>query len=56
MDEDAPAVPDVSSPADDGRTAIDEFMRIDIRTARIVAAERVAKSKKLMKLEVDLAS
>ena len=44
-----PAVPE-----GDGRLSIDEFMRIDIRAARIVAAERVTKSKKLMKLEVDL--
>lgn len=50
----APAPPDASVPADDGRISIDEFMRIDIRAARIVAAERVPKSKKLMKLEVDL--
>lgn len=39
---------------DDGRVAIDEFMRIDIRAARVLAAERVPKSKKLLKLEVDL--
>lgn len=50
----APATPDAQAPDDDGRIAIDEFMRIDIRAARIVAAERVPKSKKLMKLEVDL--
>lgn len=45
---DAPAVPA------DSRLSIDEFMKIDIRAARIVAAEKVAKSRKLMKLEVDL--
>ena len=44
----APAPPDASVPADDGRISID--------AARIVAAERVPKSKKLMKLEVDLGS
>lgn len=38
----------------DTRVSIDEFLKIDIRAARVVAAERVAKSRKLMKLEVDL--
>ena len=42
------------APQDDTRISFDEFMRIDIRAARIMAAERVPKSKKLMKLEVDL--
>jgi methionyl-tRNA synthetase len=41
-------------PVDDGRVNFDEFMRIDIRAGRILAAERVPKSKKLLKLEVDL--
>jgi methionyl-tRNA synthetase len=36
------------------RISIDEFSRIDLRTARIVAADRVPKSKKLMRLEIDL--
>jgi len=40
--------------AQDSRVSIEEFLRIDIRAARIVAAERVAKSRKLMKIEVDL--
>jgi methionyl-tRNA synthetase len=47
-----PAPPPAS--VDDGRIGFEEFMRVDIRAARIVAAERVPKSKKLMKLEVDL--
>ena len=33
---------------------IDDFARVDIRVAKIVEAERVAKSKKLLKLQVDL--
>ena len=34
--------------------AIDAFAGIDMRVAKIVEAERVAKSKKLIKLQVDL--
>ncbi|MGE3841350.1 MAG: methionine--tRNA ligase [Vicinamibacterales bacterium] len=33
---------------------IEDFMRIDLRVARILEAERVPKSKKLLKLRVDL--
>jgi methionyl-tRNA synthetase len=54
----APAPPAaVAAPApaaDDTRISIDDFMKIDLRVATIVAAERVANSKKLVKLEVDL--
>ncbi len=42
------------APAADTRLSIDEFMRIDLRTAVVAAAERVPKSKKLLKLQVDL--
>lgn len=38
----------------DTRLSIDEFLKIDIRAARVVAAEKVPKSRKLMKLDVDL--
>ena len=38
----------------DSRLSIDEFMRIDLRAARVIAAERVPNSKKLVKLQVDL--
>ena len=31
----------------------DEFMKVDLRVAKILEAERVPKSKKLMKLRVD---
>jgi methionyl-tRNA synthetase len=48
--ETAPAVP----APEDSRVAIDDFLKLDIRVARIVTAERVPKSKKLVKLEVDL--
>ena len=41
-------------PAEDSRVGIEEFLKLDIRAARIVTAQRVPKSRKLMALEVDL--
>ena len=38
----------------DTRVSIDEFMRIDLRVGRVLAAERVPNSRKLIKMEVDL--
>jgi methionyl-tRNA synthetase len=40
--------------AADNRISIDEFMKVDLRVARVIAAERVPNSKKLMKLSIDL--
>jgi methionyl-tRNA synthetase len=57
-----PAAPSAASPtvapapSDDARIAIDEFMKIDLRAARILEAEAVPKSKKLIKLRVDAGS
>jgi len=48
------ATPAPVPPVEDLRVGIEDFLKLDIRAARIVAAERVPKSKKLMKLEVDL--
>jgi methionyl-tRNA synthetase len=48
----APATPP-PAPADD-RIGIEDFQKVRLRTAKIVAAERVPKSNKLMRLEVDL--
>jgi len=36
------------------RISLDDFMRVDLRVARVVAAERVPKSKKLVKMVVDI--
>jgi methionyl-tRNA synthetase len=47
----APAPP---AAAADARISIDEFMKIDLRVARVLSAERVPNSRKLMKLEIDL--
>jgi methionyl-tRNA synthetase len=58
-----PATPPAAAPppqaapaaaAPEARLSIDEFMKIDLRVARVVSAERIATSKKLMKLEIDL--
>ncbi len=48
-----PAAVEPSTPRDE-RISIDEFMKIDLRVARIVSAERVPNSRKLMKLAIDL--
>jgi len=40
--------------APEARISIDEFMKIQLRVAKIVAAERVPNSKKLIKLEVEV--
>ena len=42
------------APPLDTRISIDDFMKVELRVARIIAAEAVPKSKKLMKLQVDL--
>jgi methionyl-tRNA synthetase len=39
--------------ATDGRIAIDDFMRVELRVAKVLEAEAVPKSKKLIKLKVD---
>jgi methionyl-tRNA synthetase len=53
----APATAAASAPAaasTDGRISIDDLMKIDLRVARVLAAERVPNSKKLLKLQIDL--
>jgi methionyl-tRNA synthetase len=55
----APAAPP-ASPASawpmEQRISIDDFMKIDLRVAKVTAAERVPNSKKLVKLSIDLGS
>ncbi len=48
-----PAAPAPAGSTDD-RISIDEFMKTDLRVARILAAERVPNSRKLIKMAVDL--
>ena len=50
---DPTAVATPATPPDD-RIAIEDFQRVRLRTARVLVAERVPKSNKLMRLEVDL--
>ncbi len=55
----APAVP-LAQPAEpvpapaDARISIDDFMKVELRVAKVLAAERVPNSKKLIKMEVDV--
>ncbi len=39
-----------------GQITIEDFMKIDLRTGKILEAERVKKSKKLIKLKIDIGS
>jgi methionyl-tRNA synthetase len=43
-------------PAPLSRITIDDFMKVELRVAKVLAAERVPKSKKLLKLSVDVGS
>jgi methionyl-tRNA synthetase len=57
-----PAVPPSPAPASevpqtqttDSRIAIDDFMKVELRVAKVLEAEAVPKSKKLVKLKVDV--
>jgi len=45
-------MPGTSVPSD--RISIDDFMKVELRVAKVLAAERVPKSKRLLKLQVDV--
>ena len=49
----APATPPVPA-AIDNRISIDDFMKVDLRVAKVLAAEKVPNSRKLMKLSIDV--
>jgi methionyl-tRNA synthetase len=49
----AAAASPAAAPADNQIT-IDEFLRIDLRVAKVLAAEKVPNSRKLMKLSIDV--
>ena len=38
----------------DGRITIDDFMKVDLRVAKVLTAEKVPNSRKLMKLTIDV--
>ncbi|MBI3808596.1 MAG: methionine--tRNA ligase [Nitrospirae bacterium] len=46
-----PAVP-TAAPVSPAQITIDEFMKIQLKTAKVISAERVPKSEKLLKLQV----
>jgi methionyl-tRNA synthetase len=48
----APAAPPAAPEPE--RVGVEDFLKLDLRVARVVAAERVPKSRKPLKLEVDL--
>ena len=48
------AVGGAVAPAVDNRISIDEFMKVELRVAKVLEAEAVPKSKKLVKLKVDV--
>jgi methionyl-tRNA synthetase len=49
------AAPVTAAPAaSDTRISIDDFMKVELRTAKVLTAERVPNSKKLIKLSVDV--
>ena len=50
----AAGAPAPAAVAADHRVSIDDFMKIELRAARVLDAEPVPKSKKLIKLSVDL--
>jgi len=47
------APPIIAAPA---QITIDEFMKIQLKTAKVLSAERVPKSEKLLKLQVSIGS
>jgi methionyl-tRNA synthetase len=47
-------LPASKPPQDDSRISIDEFMKVELRVAKVLEAEAVPKSKKLVKLKVDV--
>jgi methionyl-tRNA synthetase len=48
-----PAVTAAPTPAGD-KITIDDFMKVDLRVAKVLAAEKVPNSRKLMKLQIDV--
>jgi methionyl-tRNA synthetase len=48
----APAPP--ATPSSDAKISIDEFMKVDLRVAKVLTAEKVPNSRKLVKLTIDV--
>ena len=47
------AAPGTPAPLGSDRISIDDFMKVEMRVAKVLSAERVPKSNKLLKLQVD---
>jgi methionyl-tRNA synthetase len=41
-------------PSNNDKITIDDFMKIDLRTAKVLAAEKVPNSRKLIKMTIDV--
>jgi len=52
----APPPPAAATPAADARIDIDQFLKVELRVARVVSAEKIAGADKLLRLQVDLGS
>lgn len=50
----APPPTTAAAPAEPAQITIDDFMKIQLKTAKVISAERVPKSEKLLKLQVSL--
>jgi methionyl-tRNA synthetase len=50
----APGLTQAAAPNVDERISIEDFMKVQLRVAKIVEAERVPKSKKLVKMSIDV--
>ncbi len=50
----AVAAPAPAAAAADDRISIDDFMKVDLRVAKVLTAEKVPNSRKLVKLSIDL--
>jgi methionyl-tRNA synthetase len=55
---DSPTAPltQAAAPVTDDRISIEDFMKVDLRVAKVIEAERVPKSKKLVKMSIDVGS
>jgi methionyl-tRNA synthetase len=53
---DSPTAPltQAAAPTTDDRISIDDFMKVDLRVAKVIEAERVPKSKKLVRMSIDI--
>jgi methionyl-tRNA synthetase len=51
-----PSVPAAApaAPPADGKITMDDFMKVELRTAKVLAAEKVPNSRKLVKLSIDV--